>query len=658
MLIHGPFLGRKSPRQRLMRSPCLLVGSPARNRNSSCLPWRWRLTRTPAAAADLHSMAAAAAAATAPVSLEPETSPLQGLVPLPSPRPSDAIPSDSQALLSQAERCEMESEACVMDTALFPTLESLLQGMYTSLVPEPVDYENRHAMIKVFNTIVGQIFGEKDGLPIVEAFGSFTMDLFTPKSDLDLSVNFNSDNNDQYPRGDKISAIKSLAKVLRSRQSFYGRKRFHGVSPILSARVPVLKAIDRETGVECDISVENKDGMSRSMILKFISSIDERFQKLCYLIKFWAKVHDVNSPKDQTMSSMAIISLVAFHLQTRRPPILPAFSTILKDGSDFASIEKNVLPFKGFGQSNKESIAELFVSLMSKLVSVEGLWEQGLCASNFEGSWISKTWQKGVGSLSVEDFLDRSQNFARAVGAKEMQKICGCLRAAVSDLNKFFTGEIDAPKLKALLFEPVSHAKPEAAADPIQKTVKRKRVNPNKTGTNPSLKNAEKKKKKPLEDGSKKSSSLGNSQAQQKKTKITAHTTSRSGKATSASAWPPTRRMHWSVPTQPIIHEFSHIPPHVIVPPAFGYGLPPPHLPPAYPHPRQGLLGQPHGNFPHFNPGMHQGQAGLIGPSPAHHPLLHGFHHPYGVNGVPHIDRRLMMPRPPPPYGMGPGFWR
>ena len=36
-----------------------------------------------------------------------------------------------------------------------------------------------------------------------------------------------------------------------------------------------------------------------------------------------------------------------------------------------------------------------------QLVSVEGLFEQGLCASNFEGSWISKTWAKGVGNLNV-----------------------------------------------------------------------------------------------------------------------------------------------------------------------------------------------------------------------------------------------------------------
>lgn len=131
---------------------------------------------------------------------------------------------------------------------------------------------------------------------------------------------------------------------------------------------------------------------------------------------------------------------------------MPAFSALLKDGSDFASVEKNILLFKGFGTTNKESIGELFVSLMSKLLSVESLWEHGLCASNFEASWISKTWKKGVGNLSVEDFLDRSQNFARAVGKVQMQKICRCLTDCASYLTDFMRGKIDASKLKTRLF--------------------------------------------------------------------------------------------------------------------------------------------------------------------------------------------------------------
>lgn len=54
----------------------------------------------------------------------------------------------------------------------------------------------------------------------------------------------------------------------------------------MGARVPVLKVVDCRTGVECDISVENKDGISRSLIFRFVSSIDERFRILCYLVTF------------------------------------------------------------------------------------------------------------------------------------------------------------------------------------------------------------------------------------------------------------------------------------------------------------------------------------------------------------------------------------
>lgn len=124
----------------------------------------------------------------------------------------------------------------------------------------------------------------------------------------------------------------------------------------------------------------------------------------------------------------------------------------MKDGLDYASIEGSILLFKGFGSRNKESVAELFVSLISKLLSGESLWEQGLCASNYEASWISKTWKKGVGNFSVEDFLDRSQNFARSVGKVQMQKICKCLRECALNLYDFMRGRMDTLKLKTLLF--------------------------------------------------------------------------------------------------------------------------------------------------------------------------------------------------------------
>lgn len=54
--------------------------------------------------------------------------------------------------------------------------------------------------------------------------------------------------------------------------------------------------------------------------------------------------------------------------------------------------------------------------------------------------------------IQVEDFLDRSQNFARSVGKIEMQKIYRCIHGSLSNLSCFLIGQIEASKLKALLF--------------------------------------------------------------------------------------------------------------------------------------------------------------------------------------------------------------
>jgi hypothetical protein len=85
--------------------------------------------------------------------------------------------------------------------------------------------------------------------------------------------------------------------------------------------------------------------------------------------------------------------------------------------------------------------------------------------------------------------MDRSQNFARSVGKEEMQTICECLRVTVSNLNNFFMGNIDEPRLNALLFGPLNQDKP--MINTSQNNAKRKRVNPNKTSN---LKNVKRRK--------------------------------------------------------------------------------------------------------------------------------------------------------------------
>lgn len=337
-------------------------------------------------------------------------------------------------------------------------LEVELNDAFGSRRPNMHDYDNRTDLIRIFNEIAKEIYGKNNECPVVEAFGSFLMDMFNAKSDLDLSINF-SDKKAEARRDAKIKALRKFANKFYVLQK---KKHVTNVRPILSAKVPVLKVTDCGTGIECDLSVGNMDGIAKSHIILMISAIDERFKKLCFLMKAWAKAYDINSSKDGTLNSLSLILLVAFHLQSREPPILPPFSAIFKDGTDPEAVKKNIPRFLNYGNGNTEPIAGLFVSLLLMLESAEMLWPMGLCVSTYEGSWICKTWEskKGdkIGLISIEDFTDRSQNTARAVKLKNITKIYSSIRHSLLQIRFFTSGKIDADKLKNRLFGPASLA--------------------------------------------------------------------------------------------------------------------------------------------------------------------------------------------------------
>ncbi|XP_047962260.1 protein HESO1-like isoform X2 [Salvia hispanica] len=354
----------------------------------------------------------------------------------------------AKVLQKKAEKFELKKlQAIKVTKEGVSSLDTLLQDVYVNRRPKQTDYEARKDLIRVFNEIAKELYGTSKDIPIVVEFGSFVMDLFSTASDLDLSVNFNTGGVD-FPREKKIQTLRKFARKLYAIQSM---GHVSGVLPITTAKVPILKCVDCGTGVECDISVENRDGISKSKIIWMISSIDERFKKLSFLMKNWAKAYNINSSKDKTLNSLSIILLVAFHLQTRTPPILPPFSAIFKDGTDPATVEKSIPNFLNYGKRNKESLAELFITLLLKLSSVEILWAKGLCASTCTASWTSKTWNSKVSCISVEDFTDISQNVARAVGPGEVKQIYKCIEISIQHLTSFMGGQIGL-QLKDLLF--------------------------------------------------------------------------------------------------------------------------------------------------------------------------------------------------------------
>ncbi|CAK9159406.1 unnamed protein product [Ilex paraguariensis] len=84
-----------------------------------------------------------------------------------------------------------------------------------------------------------------------------------------------------------------------------GKGHVSSVHPITTAKVPILKVVDCGTGIECDISVENRDGILKSHIVRMISSIDERFQKLSFLTR-----GNIEKPKVLEDSKMLLFGAI------------------------------------------------------------------------------------------------------------------------------------------------------------------------------------------------------------------------------------------------------------------------------------------------------------------------------------------------------------
>ncbi|KAL0790042.1 hypothetical protein Bca101_006288 [Brassica carinata] len=391
-----------------------------------------------------------------------------------------------------------------IDTYNLVDLDKVLNDVYCSCRPVSADYEARKDTLKHINALAFDIYGDsKGGRPVLKAYGSFAMDMFFARSDLDVSINF-GDGVSELPRDSKLQILERFAEKLRSLQ---GEGHVRNVVSILSARVPIVRFLDQRTSVECDLAVDSKESVLNSRIIQIISQIDDRFQKLCllkiisfslyyaikveygidiiehlsakdfygyqicsryqsgirkayHIIKHWAKAHDVNSALRNTLNSISITLL------SQDPPILPPFSLLFKDGVDPPNVEKRTQEFLNREKRNKESLGRLFVTFFVKLQSVEFLWRQGLCVSLRSGLWISKRWRRAGVGINVEDFLDVSQNVARVVNDRGAKKIYSSINQTVEELFEFLNGKIDGAHLKDKLFVPQPLVEPPPPPPP------------------------------------------------------------------------------------------------------------------------------------------------------------------------------------------------
>lgn len=329
-------------------------------------------------------------------------------------------------------------------------LEGLLREVLSNISPLEEDRVKRLNIITRFKSIVQGLENLK-GVSVTP-FGSFLSDLYTRWGDLDISIDLPaaSQSSSTLGKNKKRKILSDLKQALLRG----GAARY--VQFIPNARVPLLIFEDPYSQISCDISINNGLGMLKSKFLYWISQIDTRFRELVFLIKYWAKAHNINDPKSGTLNSFSLSLLIIFHLQMQSPPILPPFKDIYNGdvarelaggrNKDERQIEveckSNVEKFKrqGFGRDNKSTISELFVSFFAQYTKVAAFWSQGSTVCTFTGKWgnafSNGSRMKKTYAMTIEDPFDHVENCARSVTESTLRKICDAFLETEQSLHR------------------------------------------------------------------------------------------------------------------------------------------------------------------------------------------------------------------------------
>lgn len=74
---------------------------------------------------------------------------------------------------------------------------------------------------------------------------------------------------------------------------------------ITNAQVPIVKMRDPQTGISCDICINNLLVVANTKLLRDYARIDDRLHQLAFIVKHWARLREVNKTYGGTLSSYA-----------------------------------------------------------------------------------------------------------------------------------------------------------------------------------------------------------------------------------------------------------------------------------------------------------------------------------------------------------------
>ena len=138
----------------------------------------------------------------------------------------------------------------------------------------------------------------------IKIFGSYSQGISTIYSDLDFVI-FNNEKNIFLTDLDQLILIKKL---------LYNQRFGYNII-LIKARVPIVKVICRKNGINCDISVNRKNGCQAAEIIKSKLNEFSILKPIIMLLKVILRKYELNEAHNGGMSSFLLFSIVFYYFQ-------------------------------------------------------------------------------------------------------------------------------------------------------------------------------------------------------------------------------------------------------------------------------------------------------------------------------------------------------
>ncbi|KAM3401694.1 hypothetical protein ACQJBY_006016 [Aegilops geniculata] len=189
------------------------------------------------------------------------------------------------------------------------------------------------------------------------------------------------------------------------------------------ARVPIVKLMDPDTGLSCDICVNNLLAVVNTKLLRDYAQIDQRLRQLAFIVKHWAKSRRVNETYQGTLSSYSYVIMCIHLLQLRR--ILPCLQEmeatcyVTVDDNHYAYFDQ-VDKLSNYGAHNNETLSSLLWAFFHYWAYQHDYTQNVISIRT--GKIISKhmkDWTRRVGNdrhlICIEDPFETSHDLGRIV---------------------------------------------------------------------------------------------------------------------------------------------------------------------------------------------------------------------------------------------------